>query len=98
MNNIPCTPHPDPENAFKCEYHPKWPWSGCLCPAHRNRELDSGRLDKMAEYLSDHTKNISGPFKGDNTWQFGYNGGESYVVDGQGETLREAIDSLTTAN
>ena len=55
---------------------------------------DTERLDKLAAYLSDYSKNISGPFNGDDSWQFGYNGGEAYVIDGAGATLRDAIDSL----
>ena len=58
---------------------------------------DSERLDKLGQYLSDPAKNISGPFKEDYSWQFGYNGGDVYIIDGQGNTLREAIDSLPSA-
>ena len=39
MNAVPCTPHADPTNAYKCQHHPKWPWHGHLCPAHQ-READ----------------------------------------------------------
>jgi len=56
--------------------------------------LDGQRLDKLAKYLSDYDKNISGPYKDDNSWQFGYNGGQAYVVDAAGGTLRDAIDEL----
>lgn len=55
---------------------------------------DKARLDKLEKYLADDAKNISGPTPGDPTWQFGYNGGMAYVIEGGGTTLREAIDSL----
>lgn len=31
----PCSPHPDPGNAYKCRFHRNNPWPGYLCPAHR---------------------------------------------------------------
>lgn len=56
---------------------------------------DKARLDKLEAYLADNTKNLGQPNPPhDLTWQFGYNGGMAYVIDGQGDTLREAIDSL----
>lgn len=55
---------------------------------------DKTRLDKLERYLSDDAKNLSQPSKDDPTWQFGYNGGMAYVIEGGGNTLREAIDSL----
>ena len=58
---------------------------------------DTERLDKLEKYLSDPCKNISGPSQGDTSWQFGFNGGMAYVVEGSGSSLREAIDSLPTS-
>lgn len=55
---------------------------------------DRERLDKLEKYLSDPTKNISGPTPGDSSWEFGFCGGVFYNIDGAGKTLREAIDSL----
>jgi hypothetical protein len=39
---LPCTPHAEPDNAYKCAYHPRWPWLGHLCPAHRE-QADLGK-------------------------------------------------------
>ncbi len=55
---------------------------------------DKARLDKLEAYLSDDSKNIGQPSPGDPTWQFGHNAGMAYCIDGGGNTLREAIDSL----
>lgn len=55
---------------------------------------DIARLDKLERYLSDPAKMLAGPEKGSHGWEFGYNGGSAYVIEGGGKTLREAIDSL----
>lgn len=59
--------------------------------------LDSERLDLLEEYLSDDSKNLSQPRMGDPTWQFGFNAGMAYQIDGHGSTLRAAIDDLAAA-
>ena len=56
-------------------------------------EVDGARLDWLQLYLSDFTKNVSGPTSGGPGWEFGYNAGLGYMVDGCGDTLREAIDA-----
>ena len=76
----------------------KWQEDHTLTTANLTSRLqpdpDTARLDKLANYLSDINKNISGPFKGDDSWQLGYNAGPAYQIDAHAPTLREAIDQL----
>jgi len=62
--------------------------------AQTDGSADAARLDKLEAYLSTPINNISAPFMGDGIWQFGHNGGDAYIIDGEGMSLREAIDSL----
>ena len=55
---------------------------------------DTSRIDRLETYLSDPRHIMSGPLEGDPTWAFGHSVGDDYQIDGQGENLREAIDSL----
>jgi hypothetical protein len=59
---------------------------------------DAARLDKLEAYLSIPINNVSAPFMGDGIWQFGHNGGDCYIIDGEGANLREAIDSLPNSD
>lgn len=68
-----------------------------LCAEVERLREDGARLDKLASYLSEPSKHLAGPFLEDTSWQFGYNGGEAYVIEGSGSTLRAAIDSLPDA-
>lgn len=60
---------------------------------HEALLADKARLDWLEHYLSNPAKGLGGPTPGDPSWQFGFNGGPCYVIDGQGDTLREAIDN-----
>ena len=68
-------------------------WAGALKTKLEAAEQDTARLDWLQLYLSDFTKNVSGPTSGGPGWEFGYNAGLGYMVDGCGDTLRDAIDA-----
>ena len=58
-------------------------------------EISEVRLDKLERYLSDPEQNIYRPYGNEMMWIFR---GRQNRVEGQGRTIREAIDSLPEGN
>lgn len=56
-------------------------------------EQDVKRLDWLEKYLSDYSHNLAQPTSKDPSWEFGFNAGMCYQIDGHGDTLRSAIDA-----
>lgn len=54
-------------------------------------------LDWLESYLSDPYKNLGGPSPGSPGWCLGYNGGAAYIIDGAGDSLREALRNARDA-
>lgn len=55
---------------------------------------DTIRLDKLAAWLERTHGSVGEPTKHSPGWELGFSAGMVYQMDGQGNTLREAIDCL----
>ncbi len=58
---------------------------------------DKARLDWLEGYLEHDFGMIGEPSVQSPGWELGRNLGEAYCIDGQGESLREVIDSALAA-
>ncbi len=59
-----------------------------------NQHPDTIRLNKLAAWLEGTHGSVGEPCKGSPGWELGFSAHMGYQIDGQGDTLREAIDSL----